>query len=242
MPVQDGRLVVDARAPSCRPAAAGVGAAPCAAPPAPAAARRSGISTANIEPRPGSELQRDGWSSTRAMRSTIDRPSPRPRAALAPWSRRWNSRNTDLLLGRRECRGRCPRPRSHARRGAAGSRRARGPSGVLDGVRDEVLQQPAQQPAVRADRQRATARRSSSRPFSRAMGSNSSCSWPEQLLDAEARDLRLHRAGVEARDVEQRVEDLLDGVEGGVDVFGERRLAARRGRARRGKSHRGARR
>ena len=64
-----------------------------------------------------------------------------------------------------------------------------------------------------------------SRPLSRATGSNSRCSWPEQLLDAEARPLRLHRAGVEARDVEQRRQDFLDRVEGGVDVFGEGGIA-----------------
>ena len=37
--------------------------------------------------------------------------------------------------------------------------------------------------------------------------------------------LRLHGAGVEARDVEQRGEDLLDRVERGVDVLRERRIA-----------------
>ena len=36
---------------------------------------------------------------------------------------------------------------------------------------------------------------------------------------------RLHRAGVEARDVEQRGQDLLDRVERGVDVLGEPRVA-----------------
>ena len=58
----------------------------------------------------------------------------------------------------------------------------------------------------------------SSRPFSRAIGANSTSSWRRQLVDPEARDLRLHRAGVEPRDVEQRAEDLLDRVERGVDV------------------------
>ena len=34
-------------------------------------------------------------------------------------------------------------------------------------------------------------------------------------------DLRLHRAGIEPRDVEQRGQDLLDGLQRGVDVVGE---------------------
>ena len=37
--------------------------------------------------------------------------------------------------------------------------------------------------------------------------------------------MRLHGAGVEARDVEERGQDLLDGVEGGVDVLGQARMA-----------------
>ena len=48
---------------------------------------------------------------------------------------------------------------------------------VFDGVGDEVLQQAPQQPAVRADRERAAARRSSRSPFSRASGANSTSSW-----------------------------------------------------------------
>ena len=39
-------------------------------------------------------------------------------------------------------------------------------------------------------------------------------------------DLRLHRAGVEPRNVEQRAEDLLDRVERGVDVADELRVVA----------------
>ena len=48
----------------------------------------------------------------------------------------------------------------------------------------------------------------------------------QQLVDAEADDLRLHRAGVEPRDVEQRAEDLLDRLERGIDVADESRVLA----------------
>ena len=47
----------------------------------------------------------------------------------------------------------------------------------------------------------------------------------EQLVDAEARPLRLHGARVEARDVEDGGEDFLDRIERGIDVLGERRIA-----------------
>ena len=39
-----------------------------------------------------------------------------------------------------------------------------------------------------------------------------------QFVDAEARELRPHRAGVEPRHVEQRAEDFLNRLERGVDV------------------------
>ena len=47
-----------------------------------------------------------------------------------------------------------------------------------------------------------------------------------QLVDAEARDLRPHRAGIEPRNVEQRAEDLLHGFERGIDVRDEPRVLA----------------
>ena len=62
------------------------------------AALESGTSTENREPRPGAERTSILWASTRAMRSTMDRPSPRPRATLAPSSSRWNSRKIARFL------------------------------------------------------------------------------------------------------------------------------------------------
>jgi hypothetical protein len=55
----------------------------------------------------------------------------------------------------------------------------------------------------------------------------------KQLVDPERRPLRLHGAGVETRDVEQRRQDLLDRVEGGVDVLGEPGSPTSRSRSRR---------
>ena len=49
---------------------------------APAVAR--GTSTENREPRPTVDFSATSQSSTRAMRSTIDRPKPTPRATRAP--------------------------------------------------------------------------------------------------------------------------------------------------------------
>jgi hypothetical protein len=93
------------------------------------------------------------WSSTRAMRSTIDRPSPRPRATLAPSSSRWNSRKITAFSTRDAEPGVVDVDAQLAAPAAADQHAALGR--VLDGVGDEVLQQPAQQAAVRAHGQRA---------------------------------------------------------------------------------------
>ena len=111
-----------------------------------------------------------------------------------------------------------PVPAPHADEHAAGGR-------VLDGVRDEVLQKPAQQAAVGADRRARSRRRRASGRFSRGDGLELALQLAEELLDAEVRPLRLHGARVEAGDVEEGGEDLLDRVERGVDVLGERRVA-----------------
>ena len=101
------------------------------------------------------------------------------------------------------------------------------PCGVyLIGVRDEVLQQPPQQPAVGPHRRASTARTSSCKPFSRASGANSTSSWRSISSMRKLDDLRLHRAGIEPRDVEQRAEDFLDRFERGIDVADELRVLA----------------
>ena len=117
------------------------------------------------------------------MRSTIDRPSPRPRATLAPWSRRWNSWNTSFCF-----EAGMPRPVSQTCEADAIAAPARPDEHaarrrVLDRVRDQVLQQPAQQAPVGADGERrrdegdgrARARRRSARTRAAAGGTSRRC-------------------------------------------------------------------
>ena len=149
------------------------------------------------------------WSSTRAMRSTMDSPRPRPRATLAPLVEPLELAETMRCFDLRDAEPGVqdiqPQP---ARPGAA---RRRGPApdgGVLDGVRDQVLQQPPQQAPVRAHGERG-------RDEAQA----------QALLGGDRLELRAgadgasRRAGsstiaassprwVEARDVEKRGEDL----------------------------------
>ena len=51
----------------------------------------SGTSNEKCEPRPGSDRSFMGCFKRREIRSTIDRPKPKPRATLSPSSRRLNS-------------------------------------------------------------------------------------------------------------------------------------------------------
>ena len=97
---------------------------------------------------------------------------------------------------------------------------------VLDRVRHQVLQEPAQQPAVRLHRQRAV---HEIEPQALAVRQRRELDLelPQDLVDPQADEFRLHGAGVEPRDVEQRADDLLDRVERGIDIADElRRLAA----------------
>ena len=68
----------------------------------------------------------------------------------------------------------------------------------------------------------------SSSPFSRASGANSTSSRSNTSLQGKDGDVGLQPAGVEPRNLDQHVEDLLDGLERGVDVARQRRLLARR--------------
>ena len=96
---------------------------------------------------------------------------------------------------------------------------------VLDGVGDQVLQQPAQQPAVGLHRERG-GHEFELRALLLRQRREFDLELAQQLVDAEADDLGLHRAGIEPRDVEQRAEDLLDRVERGIDVADELRVLA----------------
>ena len=96
---------------------------------------------------------------------------------------------------------------------------------VFDRIRDQVLQDAAQEPAVRAhgEGRRHDAQLDSLVPRHRL---ELAPHLPEQLVEGDARPLRLHGAGVEPRDVEQRGQDLLDRIERGVDVLGQDGVAA----------------
>ena len=63
-------------------------------------------------------------------------------------------------------------------------------------------------------------------PFSCARGANSTSSWRNSSSIRKLDDLRLHRPGIEPRNVEQRAEYLLDRIERGVDVADELRIVA----------------
>ena len=181
------------------------------------AAVEIGTSTEKREPRPGAERRSILWSSTRPMRSTIERPRPRPRATLAPSSSRWNSRKITRFFDA-ECRGRCRstsiRRLPRLRRQPTSTR----PFGVY---------------LIALETRFCSSRRSSRRSERTAseQGMNVSAEallagqrreldleLAQQFVDAEADELRPHRAGVEPGDVEQRAENLLDRFERGIDV------------------------
>ena len=123
------------------------------------------------------------------------------------------------LLRAAGCRARCRRRRcaAVAAAGAAADQHA-ALGRVFDGVGDEVLQQPPQQPPIGLHREPSRARiraepllaAPAARTRPRAGASSSSM--------RKANDFRLHGSGVEPRNVEQRAEYLLDGVERGIDI------------------------
>ena len=96
---------------------------------------------------------------------------------------------------------------------------------VLDGVRHQVLQQPAQQPPVGTHRARARHKGQRQALLARERR-ELDFELAHHLVDAEAGNLRSHRAGIEPRDVEQRAEDFLDGLKRGIDVGDESRVLA----------------
>ena len=159
------------------------------------------------------------------MRSTIESPRPSPRATLAPSSSRLNSPKIDLPLRLRNpdagvvdvdrrARAAPPAADQHAALGR-----------VLDRIGDEVQQQPAQQPPVRAHRER-RGDEFELQPLGAGERRKVHLELAEQRVDAQAFDLRLHGAGVEPRDIEQRRENFLHRLERGVDVADQRAIVA----------------
>ena len=97
---------------------------------------------------------------------------------------------------------------------------------VFDRVGDEVLQQPPQQPPVGADGERAGHELQIEALLARERR-EFDLELAQQFVDAEADELRPHRAGVEPRNVEQRAENLLDRFERGIDVADQPRRPRR---------------
>src|SRR5262245_7818062 len=88
---------------------------------------------------------------------------------------------------------------------------------VLDGVGDQVLQQPPQQTAVGTDGERARHEPQLEALLARQRA-ELDLELTQQVIDANADKIRLHRAGVQAGNVEQRPKNLLDRLERGIDV------------------------
>ena len=87
------------------------------------------------------------------------------------------------------------------------------------------MQQPPQQPPVGAHRARARHEGELQALLARQRR-ELDLELAHHLVDAEGRDLRPHRAGIEPRNVEQRAEDFLHRFERGIDVADEPRILA----------------
>ena len=158
---------------------------------------------------------------------TIERPRPSPRATLAPSSSRWNSRKIDLLLRRRNAEAGVVDVDAQLAAAAPAADQHAALRRVFDRVGDEVLQQPPQQPAVGADGERAGHEFQIEALLARQRR-ELDLELAQHFVDAEADELRPHRAGVEPRNVEQRAENLLDRIERGIDVADQRARPRRR--------------
>ena len=88
---------------------------------------------------------------------------------------------------------------------------------IFDRIGNQVLQQPPQQPAIRARVLRARHELQIE-----ALGAGERREFDvepvQQFVDAELGEFRLHRPGIEPRNVEQRGENLFDRFERGVDI------------------------
>ena len=99
---------------------------------------------------------------------------------------------------------------------------------VAQRIGEEVLQRAAQQAAVAAHRPRRV-RRAHAQLQSASGGDRRVLrdQLAQQFVDVEVDDLDAQRAGVQARDVEQAVEQVLGGAQRGIDALGQARLLAR---------------
>ena len=101
---------------------------------------------------------------------------------------------------------------------------------IFDRVRNEVLQQAPQQAPVRAHRERAR-HEDERQPLLARQRRKFHFQPLQQFVDAEIGDFRLHRAGVEPRNIQQRGEDLLHRLERRVDILHQFSVLAARWRS-----------
>ena len=189
-------------------------------------AAASGTSTEKCEPRPTVELSSSLWSSTRAMRSTIESPRPKPARDLGALDRGGGIPGRSRASSIAECRARCRRRRCAACRAARRQPTSTRPFGVYL-IALETRFCSSRRSSRRSER---TAERGRHEHELQALLARQRREFDfelaQQLVDAEGDDLRLHGAGVEPRNVEQRAEDLLHRLERGVDIGDEPRIFA----------------
>ena len=199
-----------------------------------AAAAATGTAIEKTEPAPCATTRRNGALSILAMRSTIDRPRPRPGSGPPSLPSRSNS----WKITRRLFSG-MPGPVSctsmRRRRPRAGSPSAHGRCAVYlmaletrfcSTRRSSLRSRLTASAEVHDGEGRGRARAAAAR-IRRARA------WSRSPM-RNADDLRLERAGIEPRDVEQRREDVLDRVERGIDIARPARHRSPRRCARRG--------
>ena len=196
------------------------------------AALDSGTSTEKREPRPGVERRSMLWSSTRAMRSHDRQAEAEAARHLGAFVEPVEFAEDQPLLRLRNAEPGVVDVDAQLAAARAGSRPARGRFGVyLIALETRFCSsRRSRRRSERTASEQGTKR--SSRPFSRASGANSTSSWRSKFVDAEADELRPHRAGIEARNIEQRAENLLDRLERSIDIADQLSVLAARPAAR----------
>ena len=177
----------------------------------------SGTSTEKCEPRPGFECSSTGG---RARARCARRSRGRGRGRAPPWrpGRAGGTRGRSRASSTAECRARCRRRRCAAGRRARRQPTSTRPCGVYL-IAFETRFCSSRRNSRRSER---TARVLGTKVEREALLARErrelDLELAHQLVDAEAGDLRPHRAGIEPRDVEQRAEDFLHRLERGIDV------------------------
>ncbi len=151
------------------------------------------------------------------------RPSPKPPRGAPGRSEadpRWNSSNIRACLGRRNAGPGIPDLDAHAVAAPAAGQLDAAVVGVTHGIGEEVLQNPAQHQRVRQYGDVADAKGEHQALCARQR-LHIEGQRGEQLARRNRLLRRLHHAGLEPRDVEDRLQHLLDAVERVLDLIGD---------------------